>query len=218
MTVKDAGAISFAEVSLKQTDFWKLSMKKIQIIAVAAALTSAISANAAIYDVYARANSSSGGVGKDTITLTAGQAFSVTVNPNDLWNAGDLPRWSNADGLVGDLLATGSDESGYPKDTVIGQLFPDWTQENLTAPYGSLTLPFGSLVGQIGSGGFFLVGTSFSSYATSDGTLKLYYWDSYAEDNTQHISADVSAVPEPSTYIAGLSALGMLILSRRNRK
>ena len=61
--------------------------------------------------VEALANSSSGGIGSSTgVILTAGQTFSVSVDVNDLWNAGPLPRWSNADGLKGDLFATGGDE------------------------------------------------------------------------------------------------------------
>jgi len=67
---------------------------------------SATSAQAVVVDAFT--NSSSGGTGSSTgVFLTVGQIFTVDVNPNDLWNAGALPRWSNADGLTGVLLATG---------------------------------------------------------------------------------------------------------------
>ena len=64
-------------------------------------------ARAAVFVIDALANSSTGGTGLNTITLNAGQSFSVSVNPLDLWNAGPIPRWSNADGLTHDVFATG---------------------------------------------------------------------------------------------------------------
>jgi hypothetical protein len=94
-------------------------------------------------------NNTPGG-GLDTgIYLSAGQTIIVTANPNDLWSAGDIPRWSNADGLTYDLKATLGDESGKAPGTLIGQ---DWgllTQSGLAAP-------FGALVGEVG-GTFFLL-------------------------------------------------------------
>jgi hypothetical protein len=162
-----------------------------------------------VVDAYA--NSSSGGVGKDTLSLLAGETFSVSVAPTDLWNAGALPRWSNADGLTGNLYATGSDDSGQPAGTLIGQNFGVWSQAGLSAPYGTL-------VGQIGGGNYFVVGTSFNGTAASTGVLKLYYWDSNFSDNTEFITANVTAVPEPQTYalfVAGLAAVGFTVLRRR---
>jgi hypothetical protein len=50
--------------------------------------------------------------GSTGVFLTVGQIFDVDVNANDLWNAGPLPRWSNGDGLLVKLYATGADESG----------------------------------------------------------------------------------------------------------
>ena len=175
---------------------------------VALASLGAAAAHAAPVDVYAAANSSSGGSGLGTINLQAGQGFSISVDPDDLWSAGALPRWSNADGLTGDLFATGSDESGQAAGTKIGQAFALWTQGNLTAAYGSL-------VGQIGGGDYFLVGTSFSGAAASAGLLKLYYWDSNAGDNSQFVTAEVSAVPEPGTYALLLGGLAALAFVKR---
>src|SRR6478736_6116384 len=64
-------------------------------------------ASAVVVDVFAFGNSSSGGVPVATVPLTAGQTFTVSASPTDLWTAGDNPRWSNADGLIVDLFATG---------------------------------------------------------------------------------------------------------------
>jgi hypothetical protein len=169
-------------------------------------------AAAGSYIVDAQANSSSGaGVGLPTINLSAGELFTVSVDPNDLWNAGALPRWSNANGLTGPLLATGTDDSGEPAGTLIGSNFGLWTEGNLTAPYGTL-------VGEIGSD-FEVLGTSFSGPAWGAGTLNLFYWDSNSSDNTQFITASVVAVPEPATWammLLGMGAIGAgLRMTRR---
>jgi hypothetical protein len=174
------------------------------------------SARAVTVDVFAEANSSSGGTGALTgISLTFGQAFTVSAEVTDLWNAGPLPRWSNADGLIVPLVATGSDDSGQPDGTTIGSIFPLYAQGGLTAPYGSL-------VGQIGAGAFFLVGTNFSGTANATGQLSLYYWDSNNGDNSGSIAATISASAVPGPIVgAGLPglvmALGGLIAWRRRR-
>ena len=190
-------------------------MKRIYLFAAVLALTAVITtepSRAATVIVDALANSSSGGTGA-TVALTAGEHFSVTVSPTDLWNAGDLPRWSNADGLTHNLYATGTDDSGQPANTLIGQDYGLLTQNFLSAPYGSL-------VGEIGAGPFFVVGTHFNGFSPFADTLRLFYWDSNNSDNTQFITANVSAVPEPSTWammLIGFFGLGFLSYRRSSR-
>jgi hypothetical protein len=187
-------------------------LKKTKMIAVAAAMLLASPAHAALFVVDAKNNSSSGGIGLGTIGITAGETLTVNVNPTDLWNAGALPRWSNANGLTGNLLATGTDDSGALAGTLIGTNFGLYTQSGLSAPYGAL-------VGEIG-GTYKLLGTSYSGLAWGSGTLRLYYWDSNNGDNTQFVTADVSKVPEPATLGVVATILSMLtgILLMRRRK
>ncbi|HEX2817917.1 MAG TPA: PEPxxWA-CTERM sorting domain-containing protein [Phenylobacterium sp.] len=188
-------------------------MKFTTIAAIAAASLTACAANAATFSVSAFDNSSSGtGVGLASVSLTAGEAFQVSVDPSDLWSAGALPRWSNADGLTGNRFATGTDESGEPAGTLIGQDFGLWTEDGLSAP-------FGTLVGELG-GVFKVLGTNFNGTAWNTGTLNLFYWDSNNVDNTGSVLASVivTNVPEPVTWslmILGFGMAGSMLRRRR---
>jgi PEP-CTERM motif len=182
------------------------------LTAVAAALLLAGAAQAAtVVNVDALADSwnSGAGTGLDTgIALTAGESFTVTVAADDLWSAGALPRWSNANGLTGTLIATGTDESGQPTGTVIG------------TDFGLLDgFAYGELVGQIDGGAYFAVGTDFAGTANATGTLKLFYWDTYTADNSGSVAATVSVVPEPASVALMLAGLGIVGgLARRRAK
>ena len=170
-----------------------------------------LTANAAVieFDVDAKANSSTGGIGLDTgLTYNAGDTISGFVNASDLWNAGPLPRWSNADGLITDLFATESDDSAEAEGTKIGQAFSDYTQDGFTFAYGTL-------VGKINST-YFELGTSFDVVSTEAGALSLYYWDSNNSDNTEFVTVNItSAVPEPSTIaLFALGTIGLIGFTR----
>ncbi len=164
-----------------------------------------LSANAAMieFDVQANANSVSGGVGVNTgLMFNAGDTISGFVGEDDLWSAGALPRWSNANGLVVDLFATGSDDSGEAAGVQIGRAFGNHTR-------GAFSFAFGTLVGEI-NGEFFALGTDFDVVSTETGTLSLFYWDSDRSNNrglvTVSIENGVTAVSAPTTVL-------MLILS-----
>jgi hypothetical protein len=187
-------------------------MKPLVIGSLAVALLTAGSAEAASYVVQAAANSSSGGVGLGTVSLTLGDAFTVSADPNDLWNAGALPRYSDADGLDGPRFATAADDSGQPVGTLIGADFGFWFQNGLSARYGSL-------VGEIG-GVYQVLGTSFAGPAWGTGTLNLFYWDENSFDNTGSIKVDIGAggVPEPSTWALTILGFGLLGSALRRRR
>lgn len=164
-----------------------------------------------VVDALLHSSNSGAGSGLDTgLVFNAGDPFTVDVDPLDLWNAGALPRWSNADGLTGNLFATGSDESGQPAGTLIGRDF------GLHTVPGVLSAPFGTLVGSIG-GDFFAIGTSFVGVAPASGTLRLYYWDTFTPDNTEHVTAFVDASPAPAPGTLTLTLLSLVALARHRR-
>jgi len=170
-------------------------------------------AMAADFVVDSAANSSSGGTGLNTgLTYSAGDLFTVSAALDDLWSAGALPRWSNADGLTGPLFATGTDESGAAAGTQIGASFGTWSQGGLSAPYGSL-------VGRLG-GVYQLLGTNFSGPAWASGTLELFYWDSNNFDNSGRVTAHIAttAVPEPASWALMLGGFGMVGGALRSRR
>lgn len=194
-------------------------MRKI-LAAIGTGVTLAIASPvyaAVIYSVDALANASQNSP-LPTLSVLAGQTLHISVDPGDLWNAGALPRWSNADGLatvptgglpVGGLFATGTDDSGQPAGTLIGaDIFGLLNQSGLTAPYGSL-------VGRIGST-YFNIGTSFDGPAPATGTLFLMYWDTTFTDNTDGIRVTVN-VPEPTTITLLIFALAAIGFTRRKK-
>lgn len=187
-------------------------MRKLAILLAGCALGAATApAMAADFVVDAYNNSSSGGSAVNTgMNFTAGSFFDVFVSLDDLWSAGALPRWSDANGLDGDLFATGSDESGELAGTQIGASFGLHNQDGFSAP-------FGALVGRI-NGQYQILGTSFSGPAWATGTLELMYWDSNFGDNEGRITASVNpAVPEPASWALMIGGLGLVGATLRRR-
>ena len=142
------------------------------------------------FDVLSREHIVSAGGLATGITLDAGDAFSVTAEARDFWSLGaNDTRTVNADG---DSLATG------------GPVFGSFTTQGQS-------FIFGQLVGRIGTGDFFLIGTDFDGSAANSGELFLVNWDSgNGSDNTGSITASVSltAVPLPAS---GLALMGGLL-------
>lgn len=191
---------------------------RLALAGLVAGLSFSTTAGAAVFIVDALADSadSGAGTGLSTVGVTAGDLLNVTVGLDDLWSAGALPRWSNADGLTGDRFATGTDESGEAAGTLIGSNFGLLMINGFSAPYGSL-------VGQIGTGpsSYRLLGTNFSGPAWDTGALTLFYWDTFTADNSGSVAADVVvrslSVPEPATWAVMITGFGLggAVLRRR---
>jgi PEP-CTERM motif-containing protein len=185
------------------------------ILALTFGLAIAGGAHASIFVVDAHNNSSTGGSGLASISLAAGDLFTVTSSTDDTWAIGELPRTSDGNGLVATRFASATDDSGQPVGTLITALFPLWTEHSLSAPYASL-------VGEIG-GVFQELGANFSGPAWGTGTLNLYAWDENNGDNFGTISFDISrgggnGVPEPAAWtlmLTGFGAAGALLRRRR---
>ncbi len=178
-----------------------MNILKFFFISIFMVLLGNINAQATVVDVFARANSSTGGSGAVTgVNVAIGDRLVMVTDPNDCWSAGAPPRDSNANGLT----------AGNPCPN--GGIFPDWTQAGVSAP-------FGSLMGKIGAGNFFFVGTDFDQVMAEAGALLLYYWDSNAGDNTEFVSVDISLNPDlPAPGALGLIGLGLGFLLYRRRK
>lgn len=177
----------------------KPAMLKTVALAAALALPLAAPALAATVtvEVDATAHSSNLGTGLATgIFVNPGYTLSVMADPRDGWwslGAEDPPctRITDADGL----------------DTTC---YGPYTQGNLTARYGTL-------VGRIGTGDFFVVGSLFEAVVTEAGQLYLFNWDSDANDNSGAITVAISAVPLPAGGLLLLGAMGGLAALRRRR-
>ena len=169
------------------------------------------SASAATYVVKAFNHSINSGIGTglSTIALTAGQGFSVSSSTDDLWSAGPLPRFSDANGLTGDRFATASDDSGQAVGTQIGANFG-------FIPISGHVAPFGALVGRIG-GVYQTLGANFSGPAWNSGTLELFYWDTFSLDNSGEIAFNIAAVPEPASWALMIAGFGLVGGAMRRR-
>jgi len=156
-------------------------------------------AQAALVDVDAKINAYDSGFFDTNVVLSAGDWLSIIVAENDLWAAGPNDRTSNANGLTG-ISPYGGGNYGY-----------------YTNADGSFH--YGSLVGYIGDGDYFFIGTNFNQQVTDAGKLFFGYWDSNSSDNVGYITVNIntSVVPIPAAvWLLGSGLLG-LVGFRKNR-
>jgi len=137
--------------------------------------------------VDAKGNSIVGGVAADAFLLAADASFSVTAS--GLWqNDPDNAYQSGPDGHASQSFS-----------------------------FGGATFDIGSLVGEIGNGPLFRVGSSYSGNSGAGGELKLFYWDSDAFNNSGSVSAVVSSVPEPTNLALLAMGLAAFAFTRRRK-
>lgn len=181
-------------------------MLKTAALAAALALPLAAPALAAtvMRDVDAKLHSSM----LDGSIRGLGLATDVHVNPGDTLSIYADPRadtWS----LGGEEPSTRTfTADGLPAVAPFVNAYGTYTQGGLTARYGTL-------VGRIGTGAFFVVGSFFEETVTEAGELFLYAWDSNDGDNTGAITVTISAVPLPAGGLMLAGGLGALTLLRR---
>jgi hypothetical protein len=169
------------------------SMNKISRAVLGAALlaiSGLAAATATDFTVYAEGNSVAGGSALDTgITLNGGESLTITASGT----------WQNDPNAAYVSGPDGHSNSPYTDAT------------------SQQTFDIGALVGKIGSGDYFLIGSDFTGTANASGVLDLVYWDSDAYNNSGSVTAAVSAVPEPANLALMGLALGAFALTRRRK-
>ena len=124
--------------------------------------------------INAQSNNLVGGSPDSTgLQITPGDHLHITVPVNELWRNSPTATATNAGGM------------GNPYGTA---LF-------LTDLISGQTFRYGSLVGRIGTGAYFYVGTLFDAVAIDSGVLKLLYWDNTMNDNSGSVTATVTLTP-----------------------
>lgn len=170
-------------------------------VAVATLLAGALSSG---YAVTSLADAPSSGYAASQSFEVFAQGNSTTASPLDTgltFNSGDALQ----------VTATGTWNGGG-----CGDVGPDgtncWSSNGINAF---------SLVGRVGNGDYFQIGSNYAGTASSSGNLFLGFYDTDSYNNTGSVVATVMtpAVPEPETYamlIAGLGALAFVARRKSN--
>jgi hypothetical protein len=189
-------------------------MKPALILAAVCCATLSVAAEAATVNnivVDAKENSTNL-LNTTNPSLPAGpqaKSTGVILNVGDSYAISATGTWSlDAIGDFGPITFYGPDGTNLYGSTVIG---------------GS-AVNFGSLVGRIGSGAYFKVGSSFLGVATTSGELFLAALDNDFYNNGDFVTVSVTypdpdgevpAVPLPAGMWLGLTGVAALVAARR---
>jgi hypothetical protein len=149
------------------------------------------------------------------ITAPATQSFDVFARANSLATSTQdaSPLDTGITFAVGDTLRITA--SGVWNGGACGDLGPDGGN---CFGNGLPDINFYSLIGRVGGGNFFKIGSSYDGIADANGTLFLAYLDTDSLNNSGFVTAVVSVpVPEPETYALMLGGLGILGMVARRR-
>jgi hypothetical protein len=159
------------------------------VVALGLSVTGMAQAATISAEVFAKKHSSVFGTGLYTgVMLEEGTEFKIVTDVLDTWSIGKKAiHTSNAGGVVKQRFYS----------------------------YGGQEFNHGTLIGRIGQGVYFEIGTFFKGVAKNAGELRLFAWDGYSKDNSGSITADISVSPIPlpagaPLLLAGLAALGLL--------
>lgn len=148
-------------------------------------------------------------------TAPATQSFDVFARENSLATSTKdaSPLDTGINFAVGDALNISA--SGLWNGGACGDLGPDGGN---CFGNGLPGINFYSLIGRVGDGSYFKIGSSYEGTADAAGTLFLAYLDTDSSNNSGFVTAVVSLpVPEPETYALMLGGLGILGVVARRR-
>jgi hypothetical protein len=168
------------------------------LLAIALTSLASLASASTLVTVYAAANSISPDINLASAPLDTG----VFVNAGQVLTITASGTW-----------AIGTGDPAYSSDAnggLFGWIFP------VLNPNGSHSgVSYGALIGEIGNGDWFFVGTNFSQSAADTGQLRLAYVDSNAFDNVGAVQASISAIPEPGSVVLVGLGLAAFALTRR---
>jgi hypothetical protein len=189
-------------------------MKKVLILAAICSATVSVAAEAATVNniiVFAKENSTNL-LNTTNPSLPEGpqvKSTGVILDVGDSFGVSASGSWSlDAPGFFGPINFYG----------------PNGTNQYGSTTIGGSAVNFGTLVGRIGTGPYFKVGSVFSGVATASGELFLAFLDNDFYNNGGFVTASVTypdpddqvpAVPLPAGMWLGLTGIAALVAARR---
>ena len=186
-----------------------MNIKSISIALLGLVFSASAFATTYTYNTDASINSTGGGtksspLGGSPLILTAGEQFTVSTDPSQIWLGADTPGDPNA----GTLTTTAN-----------GTTNPYWNLGHLGFFLPGLpSVQIGSLIGEI-NGVYAFIGAGTKTFtAWETGALTFQYADINKSDNAGIIVSNVT-VPEPMTpVLVGFGLLALLAMRRKTQQ